>query len=301
MKKALFTLLILFFGATARLEAQTSAPFPYISIPQIFTSPDEENRWFALHFWDKYNFSNIHQYSTEVTEQGFMEFLEVLKTVPVPVAIEAVEEMMSRAAASEDGYWCQIEMAEVILYDPSSPLRNDLLWEPIMRHALSDKSPLDEESRMRYHNLLRVVCRNQIGTPAANFAYTLPNGRQGTLYDLKADYTLLYFYNPGCSECLRTKEAIMASGDLEFLHQTGVLKVLAIYPDKEVGEWRRRLSENPSWWISAYDKGSIINSQELYDLKAIPTIYLLDSQKRVLLKDPTPENLNRAIAMLAGN
>ena len=136
---------------------------------------------------------------------------------------------------------------------------------------------------------------------ATDFTYTTQSGTQGRMHQIKSEILLLYFYNPGCADCRRVKDMLVASEAVDVLHKAGRLKVLAIYPDKEVGEWRQRLSENPSWWISAYDKGSLINSQELYDLKAIPTIYLLDSQKRVLLKDPTPENLNRAIAMLAGN
>ena len=73
------------------------------------------------------------------------------------------------------------------------------------------------------------------------------------------------------------------------------MKVLAVYPDADLKEWRRWLPENPSWWISAYDRGEKIRNGELYDLKAIPTIYLLDHDKRVILKDPTPEVLEEVL------
>ena len=38
-------------------------------------------------------------------------------------------------------------------------------------------------------------------------------------------------------------------------------------------------------WIDAYDAEQTILNQNLYDLKAIPTLYLLDKDKKVLLKD----------------
>ena len=41
----------------------------------------------------------------------------------------------------------------------------------------------------------------------------------------------------------------------------------------------------PSSWINAYDAGARISKEELYDLKAIPSMYLLDRDKRVLAKD----------------
>lgn len=37
--------------------------------------------------------------------------------------------------------------------------------------------------------------------------------------------------------------------------------------------------------VCTYDDGQVITKERLYDLRAIPTFYLLDREKRVLLKD----------------
>ena len=63
------------------------------------------------------------------------------------------------------------------------------------------------------------------------------------------------------------------------------LVLLSIYPDEELNEWKRHLSDFPNNWINAYDKQLIIRDKQLYDLKAIPTLYLIDKNKIVLLKD----------------
>jgi hypothetical protein len=75
------------------------------------------------------------------------------------------------------------------------------------------------------------------------------------------------------------------------LHSMGAIEVLAVYADGDVAEWRKAQPERPDWWIWAYDKGQVIQNKNLYDLKAIPTLYLLDEQKRVILKDPDVEAL----------
>ena len=41
----------------------------------------------------------------------------------------------------------------------------------------------------------------------------------------------------------------------------------------------------PDNWINSYDKSMKMKNDELYDLRAIPTLYLLDQDKVVLLKD----------------
>lgn len=56
-------------------------------------------------------------------------------------------------------------------------------------------------------------------------------------------------------------------------------------PDEELQEWKRHLSDFPKEWINGYDKGLVIKEKNLYDLKAIPTLYLLDQKKIVILKD----------------
>lgn len=43
----------------------------------------------------------------------------------------------------------------------------------------------------------------------------------------------------------------------------------------------------PASWINAYDDGCVLREKGLYDLSAIPSLYLLDAQKRVLVKDAT--------------
>lgn len=208
---------------------------------------------------------------------------------PLSSRATAVGELMDSKAVSEEDYWAVLEMAEEILYDPSSPLRDDLLWEYFLRHAVGEKSPIDEPSKERYRSMLKLVSRNQQGAVAHNFTYTLADDTQGSLHAISAPYTVLFFYNPNCSYCAQVKTQIEVTGYLEMLHEMGLVKVLALYPDGDIEEWRKDLSNNPKWWISAYDKGQKINAEGLYDLKAIPTIYLLDSQKRVLLKDPTTE------------
>jgi hypothetical protein len=68
-----------------------------------------------------------------------------------------------------------------------------------------------------------------------------------------------------------------------------MLTILTLYPDQDLDEWLSHLSDLPTGWVHGYDKDLKITNQRLYDIKAIPTIYLLDKDKRVLLKDTSIE------------
>jgi hypothetical protein len=131
--------------------------------------------------------------------------------------------------------------------------------------------------------------KNRIGTKALNFSYTLASGAQGSLYQQQADYILLFINNPGCHACTETIDALKNAPIINRLLGQKKLTVLSIYPDEELDEWRKHLNEFPKEWINGYDKKFAIKEQQLYDLKAIPTLYLLNKEKTVLLKDATAQ------------
>lgn len=304
MKKTIITLLLSLFAAKSIAFAQGGEPFPEINVPAIYTDQASYVAYYITHYWDRYNFAAYDKkYSEETTGQAFANFAYLLQMqsgigAATPEAQSAVKTMLSRAAVSEEAYWHFLDLCEHYFYEPNSPMRNDEFFIPAIDHALSSKSPLDETSKSRYRTLKKTVERNRPNSIATDFTYTIQSGAQGRMHQIKSEILLLFFYNPGCADCRRVKEMLVASEAVDALHKAGRLKVLAVYPDEDLTEWKKYLSENPKWWISSYDKGAVVMSRNLYDLKAIPTLYLLDGDKRVVLKDPTPENLIGLLEML---
>ena len=83
------------------------------------------------------------------------------------------------------------------------------------------------------------------------------------------------------------REQIDGSPMLSVMIKRGRLKVVALYPDEDLAEWREYRGHIPPSWINGYDAGCVVREKSLYDLHAIPTLYLLDRDKRVLVKDST--------------
>ncbi|MBQ2797211.1 MAG: DUF5106 domain-containing protein [Tidjanibacter sp.] len=304
MKKTIITLLLSLFVAPSVAFAQTTEPFPEITVPAIYTDQASYVAYYISHYWDRYDFATYDKkYTEETTGQAFANFAYLLQMqsgigAATPEAQSAVKAMLTRAAVSEDAYWHFLDLCEHYFYEPNSPMRNDEFFIPAIAHALSTKSPLDEDSKSRYRTLKKTVERNRPGTVATDFVYTTAGGSQGRMSQIKSDILILYFYNPGCADCRRVKDMLVESEAVGRLHKEGRLKVLAVYPDEDLTEWKKYLAENPKWWISSYDKGAVVQSRNLYDLKAIPTLYLLDKDKNVVLKDPTPENLIGLLEMI---
>lgn len=172
------------------------------------------------------------------------------------------------------------------LSDPNSPLRNDELYIPLLETVIA--SPFyDSTEKVRPRYLLEMARKNRVGQPAADFSYTLADGKKGTLYGLEAPYVLVYINNPDCRACEKLREWMSDSYVIANQLKAGRLKILAIYPDEDLAAWRKHLDDTPAEWINGYDAELAMRKRELYELRAIPSLYLLDKDKKVLLKDCT--------------
>lgn len=263
-------------------EATLSFKLPYDDLTKIESLKQYEH--YVAHFWDDFRFDigdDVDRYSAEEVYSAFAKYV---MTIPAPKADSLLRTLIHRAEASRPVLDFFAEMTGEILYDPNSPLRNDEYYIPILEELA--KSPLlDEYDRQIPQHTLHIVKQNRLGEVANDFRYTLPNGTQHSLHTLDADYTILLFNNPGCEMCKEVIDQVEHSKKLAELSRQHRIVTLAIYPDEDIEAWRQYLSHMPKGWICGYDKEQTLTSERLYDLKAIPSLYLLDRNKHVLVKD----------------
>ena len=96
---------------------------------------------------------------------------------------------------------------------------------------------------------------------------------------------------PGCPACHDIVERIRALPNVEKAIEEGRLAVVNVYIDQEVAKWLELSGEYPDSWVCGYDHNYLIRSDVLYNVRAIPSLYLLDADKKVLLKDTPQENV----------
>ena len=263
---------------------------PRVFLPAIAPSglsPEEQRDYLREHYWDRFDFADtlftVRADTLQMVE-AYARYIALISDRPTDGA--PIDSLMRRASSSRRMLDYFSMLAERVLHDPNSPLRNDEFYIPVLQAQL--RAPwYDEYERIAPQYDLEMAMQNRLGHRANDFRYTLASGASGTLYGLKAEYVLLFINNPGCPMCRDIREAIDSSPMLSMMIERGQLKVLAIYPDEDLTEWRDYRDHIPASWINAYDKGCVIREKSLYDLHAIPAMYLLDSRKRVLVKDST--------------
>lgn len=190
--------------------------------------------------------------------------------------------------------WTADSIAYLYLGSPASPYRDESLYIVFLDSLLASDS-LPEGFRERAEYRRQVAMLNRPGTIASDFRYLERHGRESRLHDLKTPFTILVFYDPECPHCNDILRSLAFSKTINISIAEKELTVIAIYAEGNRDVWDKTRNDLPENWLVGYDLTGVLD-EELYNLPAMPTLYLLDSGKRVILKDP---DLKRLIASIA--
>ena len=274
-------------GLMTHPQAQQS--FPYPAIPDTLRSVEQRAGYLSEHYWDNYNFADtLLLKSKEVTEQGFVNFIDILNRFNLDNASKGVahkdiaqkgitrKDITQQGIAQKDitqqGIACFTRKAfsnaaakerfenliEHYFEDQLSPVRNDRVYL-IFLEEMKNSPCFDETEKERIAFKIKTTNKNLPGDIAINFKFKDENGKEHQLSDYKDQKVILYFYDPDCENCHEVSA---------WLKQQTIpadIKVLKMIADNHISY--------------------------MYSLKNMPTIFLLDKENKVILKDCTAQEL----------
>jgi thioredoxin-related protein len=230
--------------------------------------------------------SEVQTKSTTYDEPSLKTFVLNTPVSNQATASKQLDSILINASSDSAVFRQTISYLESPFCNPNSSYRNQNLYAKLLQAEMNSKWHGAYEKEVAAGKL-KLLQQNNVGDTANDFIYLTAAGYKKKMYDIKSDFVLLYFNNPECPACKEMKEALMKSGSIGLMVKSSKLKVLSIYTDKDEKLWLDHLSEYPETWLQGRDEDEYLYKNKIYDLRAIPTIYLLDKDKKVLLKDCT--------------
>ena len=242
--------------------------FPMTEIPAIITDPQERAAWMAEHFWEKVE--TVSDLDSISFEQAVGTWTSLLEMVSPEQGADAVHALAARLEVLPQTEVAPLlEKVEKYLYDANSPVRNEDLFG-LLSKGLATAQSTPDSLRIHYAYLAEKCALNAVGTKAADFLF-MQNGRVRSLYSVEAERLLLVFGNPGCTACREMHEALNNQEDISEMIDAGKLVLIEVNPDE--------------------DSIAKAETDKSYHIRAIPSMYLLDADKTVLLKDAPAERI----------
>lgn len=160
-------------------------------------------------------------------------------------------------------------------------------------YSKGDTAWLSEKQRKFIFDRAYSLMANQLGEPAADLQMVDTSGKDVSLYSIKAPFTFITFWDPNCGHCKETVPRIDSIYNAKWKAQ-GV-RLIGVNVDEAANEsWKKFIRENKlGAWLNIYQpakvkedeaKRGVANFRQLYDVFKTPTLYLLDSQKRIIGK-----------------
>ena len=273
--------------------------FAMPEVPAMITDNQEALDYIVTHYWDKFlsedrpgvqDTSLVRGFSRDAFGEIFFRYAMFLRATTPANGLAACRATLNKVEKiqldnPEGTLWSKFtEMYGLALMDPNSPYRNEEYCIPLLEKQASSTLSSDSERERAERDLPR-FCLNRLGAKATDFAFTLRTGKVMKLYDIDSDFTIIFFSNPGCPNCREVMEALQNFPGIDNLIANGLLSVANVYPDEDLGEWIKYSAIYPKNWYNGYDHLQVLHGVPLYNLRAIPSVYLLDKEKRVMLKD----------------
>lgn len=263
-------------------------------MPIMLNNEVDKLNFLALHWWDNFAFDDISCIqNSNISERAFQDFIHICASVNDNIRIKAVNNFMQKTKgdASLQMYRHFYNLAEKYFYNPNSPFRNEEHFALYIDYVLADNS-FNQTEKIKPKLHLQDINKNRIGTKASDFEYITSKGTKNRLHNLKTEYILIYFNNPDCEDCKRSSRELKNLKSINQLIAESKLTLLSVYVDEDIEVWQKHQKNIPNNWIDARDGSKDFQIQtHLYSIRAIPSLYLLDKEQKVILKDVDVEEI----------
>ncbi len=265
-----------------------------MSEPEIPEAPKDANgnitdstfqfRYYKAHYFDDLDFSDERLLRTPIFYNKIKTYTQQL-TVPLPDSIiVSVDTVINKSRANKEVFkYCVATFANY--YETSKIMGYDKIFVHIAEKYYLTKEAFwaDSALQAKIHERVDKIKPNILGEKAYNLVMPDTGLVMHNLKDVKADYTILVFWDPTCSHC--KVEIPKLAQYYDSARTAGIsIEVFAIGIESDIDLWKNYIKEHKLNWINVSDLYNTTNFRNFYDIYSTPVIYLLDAEKRIIAK-----------------
>ncbi|MDP4263553.1 MAG: DUF5106 domain-containing protein [Bacteroidota bacterium] len=256
--------------------------------------------YFKSHYWDGINFwdDRITRTPASLFDERLDKYFNTLVYPQPDSVISELDWMLGYASISE-------EMTKFLLVKfVNRYLNQKYMWEDAVFVHLYQKyfsqkeySWLTPQGEKVIRDRAYSLMANIMGNPAENIALPDTAGKITSLYTDTSRFTIVCFWDPTCSHCQEALPVLDSMYRAKW--KAAGVKMFAIAKETSgtKKDWLSFINDHhlQDWTNVYYSKAdektrvdaNIPGYSQLYDVQTLPTVYLLDKDKRIVAKKLT--------------
>ncbi len=237
---------------------------------------------------------SVSAQNTESYKRGVENNLKLIcNTVPDSLIINRILSYMDSVVTTGLQLFDFADVAYELFYPNESKYSNDEYLIPIVQRVVA-YNDTDKNKKIRYQLILNDICKNRVGEKVSDFKYLNRDGEIDSLYSSSTEFTLIIFGSTDCNFCKALKKRLISNKMFKNMFTSKLLNIIFINSQRDISFRRWREVFFPEFIISAYDVNGVLTgatfnyknaSHPMFNIKTLPVIYLLDRDKKVLLKE----------------
>ena len=285
----------------ATLFKSMKEPIPPISKPKTRNDSITNYNYFKKHYWDGITFADNRVIRTPF----FLPKVEkYFRDVIVPSSDSIIYEadyLLLLARTNTEMYKFLLNwLTDEYIYPKY--MGQDAVFVHLFEkyHSKGISNWLNEKQMTTISNRAYMLMANLIGEKAADLEMVDSAGKPTNLYGVKANFTIVCFWDPTCSHCKEEVPKLDSIYRAKWKNHN--VKIYGVLTEDERPKWIQFIRDkNLVDWIHVYQTDAIkkaeLNSQkpgfrQLYDVTQTPILYLLDQDKRIIAKKLTWQQMD---------
>ncbi len=261
--------------------------------------------YFKQHYWDGISLTDDRLLRTPIFEPRLDKYYKTL-VVPEPDSIEKeVDAMLLKASPNKEMYKYLLTYFVQQYINPQY-MGQDAVFVHLFEKYINNNPEVDwftEKYKKYMTDRAYSLMANLIGAPAQNLELVDTLEKPRPLYDVKAPYVVICFWDATCSHC----KEVVPRLDSIYQHkwkQEGVV-IYGVMVDGGREAWVNYIrANNLTGWIHVYETAAQRDSgyaagkpnyRQLYDVYQTPILYLLDKDKRIIAKKLTFDQIDEVL------
>ncbi len=234
------------------------------------------------HYFDNIDFSKSDLLYSPVYHPRIMAYLDQL-TVPDPDSLIVASDYLLEKTSANEEYFKYTLITLLNKFAKSNVICQDEVYLHLIdTYYFKGRAVwMDEEGLFKLKTSADNLRNNLCGRLAVNFELPDVNGTNQSLYAQSADWTILAFMQTNCIPCEKTLE------ELSKFDETVMpsFKVVTVFKEGDKTAWKGVLMNNtkPNW-VNLMNVSNALNAERDYNVQSFPTLYLLDKEKRIIIK-----------------
>lgn len=262
---------------------QIAPLFEYPMAPEELQSITDKSNYLVERFWDSMDFKAKKTVDQNALNDAFRVYSVPLRWAEKSKSLASADKLIEKVSKNPTLMLQFMKAAEECLYGPRADAWIDEIYVKFLQSFVKNKK-IPEARKKRYESQLATLEKSMLGTVAPEFKFTDRSGKEATYFPMTTP-TVIIFGNPSLSDWRLSRLRLESNIALSQAVDKGQVNIMFIVPS-ETENWKVETSDYSDKWTIGYAPG--IGST--LDLRTTPSIYVIGSDGKIVMKNVTPES-----------